>query len=78
MTRDNGPAVPCLAAGWDSICGLPEGHDGAHEQRCGPGCSIWFAPTPRWDGRLGRWVKPDEPEYEAGLERLRAIYRRRA
>lgn len=69
--------VPCLVAGWDNICGLPQGHEGGHRQDKGPGCSLWWSATPRWDGLLGRWVKPGEPEYEAGLERLRDTYRKR-
>lgn len=64
-------SAKCYVAGWDAICGLPLGHDGAHVQQRGPGSTSWFTPTPRWDGLLNRWVKPDEPEYEAGLKRLR-------
>lgn len=70
--------VKCYVAGWDSICGLLQGHDGAHRHDRGPGCTIWWSATPRWDGTLNRWVKPDEPDYEAGLERLRDVDRRLA
>jgi hypothetical protein len=66
--------LKCLVSGsGNELCQLAKGHDGAHRRDSGPGCTIWFSPSSRWDHTLRRWVKPSESEYETGLDRLRQV-----